>query len=113
MIYKCCDEKRKAAVLGNPTLNGIDYLEVLGFDAQPLGLAPQTILLVRCLKAAPTTLTPDNILITGGESITSIQATFVTPASIPPATMTAAQQSYFTSLTNAARCADDRRQHSR
>ena len=40
MIYKCCDEKRKAAVLGNPTLNGIDYLEVLGFDAQRLGLAP-------------------------------------------------------------------------
>jgi hypothetical protein len=102
VIYKCCDEKRKAAVLGNPALNGIDYLEVLGFDAQPLGLAPQTILLVRCLKAAPTTLATGNILISGGESITSIQATFVTPASIPPATMTAAQQSYFTSLANAA-----------
>jgi hypothetical protein len=102
VIYKCCDEKRKAAVLGNPTLNGIDYLEVLGFDAQPLGLAPQTILLVRCLKAAPATLTPDNILITGGESITNIKATFVTPASSPPAAMTAAQQSYFTSLANAA-----------
>ena len=38
MIYNCCNEKRKAAVLGNPTLNGIDYLEVLGFDAEPLGL---------------------------------------------------------------------------
>ena len=100
MIFKCCDEKRKAAVLGNPTLNGIDYLEVLGFDAQPLGLAPQTILLVRCLKTAPTALTPANILISGGESITNIQATFITPATTPPATMTAAQQSYFTSLTN-------------
>ncbi len=102
MIYKCCDEKRKAAVLGNPTLNGIDYLEVLGFDALPLGLDPQTILLVRCLKTAPTTLTPDNILITGGESITNIKTVFVTPASTPPATMTAAQQSYFISLPNAA-----------
>jgi hypothetical protein len=101
VIYRCCDEKRKAAVLGNPTRNGIDYLEVLGFDAQPLGLAPQTILLVRCLKAAPSTLTPDNILITGGESITNIKATFVTPASSPPAAMTAAQQSYFSSLANA------------
>ena len=29
MIYSCCNENRKAAVLGNPTLNGIDYLEVL------------------------------------------------------------------------------------
>ena len=53
VIYQCCEENRKAAVLGNPTLNGIDYLEVLGFDAEPLGLQPQTILMVRCLKAAP------------------------------------------------------------
>jgi hypothetical protein len=66
VIYQCCDEKRKAAVIGNPTLNGIDYLEVLGFDADPLGLQPQTILMVRCLKAAPTGLTPDNIIIAGG-----------------------------------------------
>ena len=102
MIYQCCDEKRKAAVIGNPTLNGIDYLEVLGFDAEPLGLQPQTILMVRCLKAAPTGLTPDNIIIAGGESITNIRATFVTPADTPPASMTAAQQNYFTSLPGAA-----------
>ena len=103
MIYQCCAEKRKAAVIGNPTLNGIDYLEVLGFDAEPLGLPPQTILMVRCLKAAPTGLTPDNnIIIAGGESITSIRVTFVTPANTPPASMTAAQQNYFTSLPGAA-----------
>ena len=29
VIYRCCDEKRRAAVARNPTLNGIDYLEVL------------------------------------------------------------------------------------
>ena len=29
MIYACCNEHRRAAVLGNPALNGIDYLEVL------------------------------------------------------------------------------------
>ena len=33
VIYSCCNENRKAAVLGNPALNGIDYLEVLDFDA--------------------------------------------------------------------------------
>ena len=54
VIYTCCNENRKAAVLGNPTLNGIDYLEVLDCDAQPLGLAPADDLLVHCLKAAPT-----------------------------------------------------------
>jgi hypothetical protein len=37
VIFQCCDERRKAAVLGNPTLNGIDYLEVLDLDAIPLG----------------------------------------------------------------------------
>ena len=108
MIYRCCDEKRKAAILGNPTLNGIDYLEVLGFDARPIGLEPQTILVLRCLKAAPAGLTPNNILIAGGESITNITATFITPADTPvgsplwPASMTAAQENYFNSLAGAA-----------
>lgn len=101
MIYQCCDEKRKAAVLGNPTLNGIDYLEVLGFGV-PLGLQPQTILLLHCLKAAPATVKPDNIIIAGGESIAGITAAFVAPAITPPATMTAAQQNYFKTLPGAA-----------
>src|SRR5262249_8411978 len=83
-------------------LNGIDYLEVLGFDAVPLGLTPQTILMVRCLKPAPAGLTPDNIIIAGGESITSVKAVFVTPATAPPARMTAAQKTFFTSLPHAA-----------
>lgn len=101
MIYQCCDENRKAAVIGNPFLNGVDYLEVLGFDAEPLGLQPQTILMVRCLKAAPTSLTLNNIIIAGGESVTNITATFVTPASTPPPSMTATQMNYFTSLPGA------------
>jgi hypothetical protein len=103
VIYQCCDEKRKAAVLGNPTLNGIDYLEVLGFDAVPLGLQPQIILLLHCLKAVPATVKPNNIIIAGGESITGITAAWVTPASTPPSKMTAAQQNYFTSLPDAAK----------
>jgi hypothetical protein len=102
VIYQCCDENRKAAVIGNPSLNGIDYLEVLGFDAEPLGLQPQTILMVRCLKAAPAGLTPNNIIIAGGESVTNITATFVTPASTPPPSMTLTQKNYFTSLPGAA-----------
>jgi hypothetical protein len=107
VIYQCCDEKRKAVVLGNPALNGIDYLEVLGFDAEPLGLQPQTILIVRCLKAAPAGLTPGNVVIAGGESITGIVATFLTLASTPagsslwPAWMTLAQESYFNALPRA------------
>src|SRR5262249_17629848 len=51
------------------TPNGIDYLEVLDSDAVPLGLPRQQILLIHCLRAVPGTLTRDNIVITGGESI--------------------------------------------
>ena len=42
MIYQCCSEARKSAILGNSTitLNGIDYLE----------LQDQQTLLVHCLR---------------------------------------------------------------
>lgn len=74
MIYQCCNEKRKSAVLGSTTLNGIDYLEVLDSGAPP-GVPPQQVLLVHCLNplstlSSPPTLT--NVLITGGESVTNI-----------------------------------------
>ena len=35
MIYSCCNENRRAAILGNPALNGIDYLELVDGDALP------------------------------------------------------------------------------
>jgi hypothetical protein len=100
MIYRCCDEKRKAAVLASSALNGIDYIEVLGFDAVPLGLKPQTILLLHCLKPVPA-IGPSNIMIEGGESITGITVTWVASASAPPASMTVSQQSYFKALADA------------
>ena len=73
MIYACCDENRRAAVLNHPSLNGIDYLEIP--DATTL--AGQCRLELHCLKPAPLNLTTDNVLITGGESITGITATLV------------------------------------
>jgi hypothetical protein len=97
MIYSCCDKNRKAAVLNNPTLNGLDYLEVLDSEAVPLGLTRQTTLVLHCLKAAPA-LVPDNILITGGESITGITAVWVAVVSALPASLTPQAQAYFTSL---------------
>jgi hypothetical protein len=109
MIYSCCDSVRQAYVLGNPTLNGVSYLEVLDTEAPALGLARQQILVLHCLKEAPT-LTTDNILITGGESITGITAAWVaTPATLPstlpfspPVTLTSAAKAYFTGLTDAS-----------
>ena len=107
MIYSCCNTVRATLVLGNPTLNGLNFLEVLDTEAPPLGLPRQQVLVLHCLKDAPT-LTTDNILITGGESITGITAAWVaTPATLPatlpftpPVTLTSAAKAYFTGLTD-------------
>jgi hypothetical protein len=101
VIYTCCNENRRAAVIGNPTLNGIDYLEVLDNEA-PSGSPRQQTLLVHCLKPAPTNLTPANVLIEGGESITGITALWIAPASPPPPQATPAEDAYFAQLANAA-----------
>ncbi len=101
MIYRCCNENRKNAVLDNSStaLNGIDYLEVLDHDA-PLSSPRQRTLLVHCLRAVPSTVTYQNVLITGGESITDITADWVTVASAPTVE-NAAEQTYFQSLPDA------------
>lgn len=67
-IYTCCDENRRAAVELHPTLNGIDYLEVLDLDA-PAGSPRQRTLMLRLLKPVPAGLTIDNLRIDGGERI--------------------------------------------
>jgi hypothetical protein len=102
VIFRCCDERRKAAVLGNPTLNGIDYLEVLDLDAIPLNSPRQRTLLVHCLKPVPANLTPANVLIAGGESITGIVIQWIAPAAAPPMLGTPQEDAYFTALADAA-----------
>lgn len=89
MIFDCCNADRKKAVLANTTLalNGIDYLEVLGPEALAAGGVPLQTLMVHCLRAVPTTLTTDNIVIEGGESITHIGVQAVKPAADPQVLM--------------------------
>jgi hypothetical protein len=99
VIFSCCAENRRAAVISNPTLNGIDYLEVLD-NEEPTRAFRQRTLLVYCLKPAPTNLTPDNVIIEGGESITGITAVWTAPASPAPPEATAAEQAYFAQLLN-------------
>lgn len=105
MIYSCCNDNRRAAVAANAALNGIDYLELADDSLMPSTSPPQQTLLVYCLKQAPTNLTQDNILITGGESITGITAAWVLPANTaspaPANTATADELTYFNSLNNA------------
>jgi hypothetical protein len=109
MIYSCCNEKRKAAVLNNPSLklNGIDFLEVLDHDAIALNSPRQQTLLVHCLNgqnfgSAQSPLTPANVLIEGGESITNIGIEWVSLASAPPSQANAPEKTYFSKLPNPA-----------
>lgn len=104
MIYRCCSEARKSAILANSaiTLNGIDYLEVLDQAAIALNSPRQRTLLVHCLKPPPTTLALVNVLITGGESITGIHAQWIAPAVPAPPLATAQESAYFNSLADAA-----------
>ena len=59
MIFNCCEENRKAAVAGNPTINGIDYLEVLDHAAIPARKPAAADAAGHCLKPAPPTLTAE------------------------------------------------------
>lgn len=102
MIYNCCNENRKTAVLGNPALNGIDYLEVVDGPTRPTGSPRQRTLLIACLNAAPTALAPDNVLISGGESVTSIGVEWIAPAVPAPAQASPAEATYFANLPSAA-----------
>jgi hypothetical protein len=89
MIYTCCDELRRAAlgdVTQNPSgLNGIDFLEVVDHDA-PTKLLRQRLLKVHFVnKLTGGPLTRTNIRIEGGERITPIVVTQVTPGAGPDA----------------------------
>jgi hypothetical protein len=84
MIYFCCNERRREAVKDHPTLNGIDYLEVLDRDA-PTQLDPdnrtlrQRTLLVRCFNEV-SALNKENVRIEGGVKITDIKVLWAFPA---------------------------------
>ena len=65
-VYFCAQRNRRTLVLGTPSLNGIDYLEVADAD-------DQTVLLLTFLRdPAPLALGPAQIVIAGGESVTGI-----------------------------------------
>ena len=67
--YYCDNRQRAARVRNHPTLNGIDYLEVV--DSRAIPPQPrQRVLLVRLLKPLPDPPpTPENIRIDGGVRI--------------------------------------------
>jgi Baseplate J-like protein len=77
VIYQCCEDLRRAAIGRHPTLNGIDYLEVVDTDAT----APadrQRILRLQLIKPlGAVTIAPANVTISGGDRIQDIAAVVV------------------------------------
>lgn len=73
MNYYCCTERRRNAIRLHPTLNGIDYLEVVNNSSDPLP-EQQTVLQLHFLKSIEDfPISPENILIKGGERIKDIE----------------------------------------
>ena len=92
--YRCQNEKRRELVLDHPTLNGIDFLEVLDQEASS-DIPRQQTLLVHLLKPVPSGFTRDNVQITGGVRITPVQVLWAIPAialTTPP--VSAAEQTF-------------------
>ena len=100
MIYFCCDDtKRRNAVKAHPTLNGIDFLEVLDDHDDPFEERQRTLFVHfidkdtvqgdQSLATLLSNLKPENLLIEGGERIkdifvTDISSDVSSPPSSPP-----------------------------
>lgn len=87
MLYFCCDdERRRTAVRNHPTINGIDFLEVLD-DPQDDVADRQRKLFVHFIKSvSPGAIKVENVRIEGGERIRNITVTSVVSgqSSSPP-----------------------------
>ncbi|MEM5317155.1 putative baseplate assembly protein [Paraburkholderia sp. JHI869] len=92
IIWRCCDEKRREAVIAHPTLNGIDYLEVIDHDLPGTDPLRQRTLLVHCFKPLPTgnaALTALNVQILGGERVTGVAVSWASAGSPAPTPLVA------------------------
>src|SRR4051812_6998360 len=90
MRYFCCDDRRRDAVAAHPTLNGIDFLEVVDDPADPIPDRQRTLLVHFVKNLRPGALAPENVRVEGGERIRGIGVLAVTsaaptsPPSSPP-----------------------------
>ena len=101
MIFSCCDTRRLNLVREHPTLNGIDHLEVVPWDAPP-GLGGQRTLLVHLVKPIEDVPAREQVIIEGGDRQPNIEIEWLARAdSVPPeAGLGASAQAYLDELFN-------------
>src|SRR5438132_12015437 len=78
VIYFCCKQNRREAVLVHPSLNGIDFLEVLDDPALPVSQRQRTLFVHFLKPLAASVLAEKNIRIDGGERIRDVEVARVT-----------------------------------
>lgn len=83
MKYYCCDQRRLEVVKLHGTLNGLEYLEVddSGVAGDPMR---QRTLIVKFLRPVPA-LSTDNLRISGGERIKTVEIEWIAIADALPA----------------------------
>lgn len=72
MIYLCCDERRRQALRGHPTLNGIDFLEVVDDTSMPDPDRQRTLLVSFINPLTPNSINKTRVRIEGGERIRDV-----------------------------------------
>ena len=108
MIFSCCTDSRRAALVENGLLHAIDFLEVVDGKHPPDGSLPhgiqrQRTLLLTLINGMPATAVKiGNILIAGGQSVTEIGIEWVAPAQNLPAQAHPADVATFPNLPDAA-----------
>jgi len=78
VIYQCCTSGRRAKLIGQAALNGIDFLEVLDGDQLPDDVRQRT-LFVHFVNPLTITIPLANARIEGGERIRNISITAINP----------------------------------
>ncbi|MDB5970556.1 MAG: putative baseplate assembly protein [Hydrocarboniphaga sp.] len=101
MIYRCCDALRRNLVAAHPTLNGIDYLEVIDRELPEFDALRQRTLLVHCLKPLPAAFSAGNVELLGGERVRNIEVQWASPASPLPAQLSASGEAATRALVQA------------
>lgn len=88
--YDCCDESRRDALKGHPTLTGIDFLDVVDNPGDPLPQRQTTLIVHLINEIGLADLNALDIVIEGGDRVTKIVVTGIAPvmdsSASPPAT---------------------------
>ena len=100
MKFHCCDRFRRNAVAAHPTLNGIDYLEVLDRDLPVNHAFRQRTLFLHFLKPI-VALDGNNLRLSGGDRIRDVLIEWAAPGVPAPAALTPEEATLLGALPDA------------